>query len=50
MPRSTVLIELNEGRSDRSYRRNGRENAAVVLERCAHYGVKVVVSSDAHVE
>ncbi|MEE0297684.1 MAG: hypothetical protein UD963_00185, partial [Christensenellales bacterium] len=46
-----VLIELNEASvRPGSYRRNGRENAAVVLEHCAHYGVKVVVSSDAHVE
>ena len=46
-----VLIELNEASvRPGSYRRNGRENAAVVLERCAYYGVKVIVSSDAHVE
>ena len=46
-----VMIELNEASvRPGSYRRNGCENAAVVLERCAHYGVKVVVSSDAHVE
>ena len=45
------LIELNEASvRPGSYRKNGRENAAVVLDRCAHYGVKVVVSSDAHVE
>lgn len=46
-----VMIELNEASvRPGSYRKNGRENAAVVLDRCAHYGVKVVVSSDAHVE
>ena len=45
------MIELNEASvRPGSYRKNGRENAAVVLDRCAHYGVKVVVSSDAHVE
>lgn len=45
-----VLIELNEASvRPTSYRKNARANAVQVLEKCAQYGTKVVVSSDAHV-
>ena len=46
-----VLIELNEASvKPNSYRKNGRENAKEVLSLCERFGVKIAVSSDAHIE
>lgn len=46
-----VVIEMNNASfSPWSYRRNGRKNARIFLERCRHYGVPVIMNSDAHFE
>lgn len=46
-----VLLELNEAsiRPD-SYRKDARHNAIRMLECCAKYNTRVIVSSDAHAE
>ena len=46
-----VLLELNEASvRPGSYRKNARANAVKLLDRCAHHGTRIVVSSDAHIE
>lgn len=46
-----VLLELNEASvCPGSYRKNARCNAVKMLECCAKYGAKIIVSSDAHIE
>ena len=46
-----VLLEVNEASvGPGSYRKDARPNAIRMLECCARYGTKIIVSSDAHVE
>lgn len=45
-----VVLELNNASiSSRSFRINGRENQRRIIELCKEYGVRVILSSDAHI-